>query len=86
MKSAFGCAVAVRKVGGVKAGGRALAAFCGQHKKNGLPGEVVACYALGQLAQRCPVQLLLGPADHMGAKNLGFWRQAARKLVLKSLT
>ena len=81
-ESALGGPVAVGKVGGIEARGRALAAFCRQHKKNCLPGEVVAGNALGKLVQSCPVQLFFWPADHVCAKHRGFWRQAARKLIL----
>ena len=81
----MGRAVTVSKVGGIEARGRSLAVLCGQHKKDRLPGKVVAGDALGKLAQGGPVQLFFWPADHVGAEHRGFWRQAARKFFLQRL-
>lgn len=49
-----------------------------RHKKDCLPGKVVA----GDACPGWSSTLLFWPADHVGAENWGFWRQAAQKLCL----
>ena len=73
-ESALSWAVTVSKVGSIEARGRTLAVFCWQHKKDGLPGKVVAGDALGKLTKGGPVQLFFWPADHVGTEHRGFWR------------